>query len=235
MTSNNSNNNINNINKSFVSDDYVINILNENDNKIIPDDISDISDIDIRKNTKLNTHLNSHLDLTEEQFRKLQKFYNKSDENNYNKQNLVKFIIILLLIIVSSPIVIYDLYYGYTDNSCIIDYPNGLNINMKMYLLVNGYCGIIIILSFVCFITCIPIKHIEDNILLIVVPKLLEIIFTIFTSFWNIIGSVIFWGKLYKEGNCDKNISTYLFTTLIIKLFCNYCSIHKIMNNKEYK
>jgi hypothetical protein len=219
------------MNSALVNDTYVINILNEKeDNKIdVPDDSSDISDID---NTKLNTILNSHLKLPKKDFIKLQKFYKKTRKESNNEEQLVKLLVTILFIIVTAPIIICDIYYGHTDNSCINDYPSGLNINMKIYLLVNGYYGLTIISLVSLFIACMPIKNIQDNITLFVLPKLGEIIFIVFTTVWNIIGSVIFWDKLYKEGNCDRNISTYLFITLIIKLLGITCNINKILNDK---
>ena len=237
MSSENSTDNNGNMNSSLVNDSYVINILNENEkecNKIdvSDDNASDISDVD---NTKLNTILNSHLKLPKEDFIRLQKCYKKAEGNNRinnNEEKIVKMFIIIIFIIIGAPIVICDLYYGYTDNSCINDYPNGLNINMKIYLLVNGYYGLTIISLISLFIACISTKNIEDNILLIVISKITPTIFVLFITVWNIIGSVIFWGKLYKEGNCDKNISTYLFVTLIIKLLGNTCTINNMINKQ---
>jgi len=230
MSSENSNNNNGNMNSALVNDSYVINILNENENKI---EVSDISDEDIKTNTNLKTILNSHLNLPKKDLKKIQKFYKKTEGNNRinnNEEKIVKMFIIILFIIIGAPIVICDLYYGYTDNSCINDYPNGLNINMKIYLLVNGYYGLTIISLISLFIACISTKNIEDNISLIVISKITPTIFLLFITVWNIIGSVIFWGKLYKEGNCDKNISTYLFVTLIIKLLGNTCTINNMIN-----
>jgi hypothetical protein len=236
MSSENSNNNNGNMNSAPVNDSYVINILNENekDNKIevLDDNASDISDVD---NTNLKTILNSDLNLPKKDLKKIQKFYKKTEGNNRinnNEEKIVKMFIIILFIIIGAPIVICDLYYGYTDNSCINDYPNGLNINMKIYLLVNGYYGLTIISLISLFIACISTKNIEDNISLIVISKITPTIFLLFITVWNIIGSVIFWGKLYKEGNCDKNISTYLFVTLIIKLLGNTCTINNMINKQ---
>lgn len=240
MLTENSNNN--NMNSSLVNENYVINILNEEDNKIdvldnkidVPDDTSEISDVDdIKTNTKLNTylnsHLNSHLNLPKQNFIKSKKIYGK--ESN-NKEWLVKLFIIILLLIIGSPIIICDLYYGYTDNSCINDYPNGLNINMKIYLLVNGYYCITIISLISLSIMCINIKNIEYNVSHFVLPIIIQIIFVVFTTVWTIIGSVIFWGKLYKEDICDRNISTYLFVTLIIKLLSSSFAMNKLLNDK---
>jgi hypothetical protein len=236
MSSENSNNNNGNMNSALVNDSYVINILNENENEnkidVSDDNVSDISDED---NTNLKTILNSDLNLPKKDLKKIQKFYKKPEENNRinnNEEKIVKMFIIILFIIIGAPIVICDLYYGYTDNSCINDYPNGLNINMKIYLLVNGYYGLTIISLISLFIACISTKNIEDNISLIVISKITPTIFLLFITVWNIIGSVIFWGKLYKEGNCDKNISTYLFVTLIIKLLGNTCTINNMINKQ---
>ena len=34
---------------------------------------------------------------------------------------------------------------------------------------------------------------------------------------WNILGAVIFWGSIYATNHCSKQVSTYIFVSLIIK------------------
>ena len=43
----------------------------------------------------------------------------------------------------------------------------------------------------------------------------------VFHLIWNILGAIVFWGTIYGENICDKNVSTYMFVSLIIKLIAN--------------
>jgi hypothetical protein len=143
-----------------------------------------------------------------------------------NEEFAGKVIGIISLLLFASPLIICDLYYGYTDNSCVNYYPGGLNINMKDYLLGCGYVSIIIILLIgLLTLSC------EMEIALISVTFLQYLVF-IFSLVWHIIGGVIFWGTLYKDALCDSNISTYLFVTLILKLISCYFTLQAINNKK---
>jgi hypothetical protein len=143
--------------------------------------------------------------------------------NDHNKEEekyiilFIKIVMLIFILILTLPLIICDLYYGYTDNSCINEYPDKLNLNIKTYLLVSGYFGIAV-LSLSLGIFLINIKSdFSENILI----KLITNLISIFMLTWNIIGAVIFWGDIYNQGICNKNISTYLFVSLIIKLISN--------------
>jgi hypothetical protein len=238
MTSENSN-----INSSIINEEYVINILDDNYNekKIDNDSESEI----LSKNTKLNTLMNTHLNLSDEEYRKLQKFYSINNDIIVYKQKkiikpetYVKLLVIVTVILMGSPFIIGDLYYGYNDNSCVNDYPDGLNVNMKTYLLVNGYYSIIIVSYVIISILCISITNIysitnDENSLYLILLHLLKIVLLLFITIWNIIGAVIFWGKLYTDHNCDNYISKYLFISLIFKLLCNWISLQKLKYNLD--
>jgi hypothetical protein len=232
------------INKSLVDDSYVINILPDehfNDNNLNNDNSDNnsvVSDVDvdgqtIKTNTKINTLVNTHAGLPEIDFLKLQKFYANNNivsiKNTANKQETVaKAFISIIIIIIGFPIIFCDLYYAYNDNSCVKDYPNTLNINMKTYLLVNGYYSIATIICIILWISCISFENIDKKVYLIQLPSMIEMFVILFITIWNIIGAVIFWGKLYKEEKCDKNVSTYLFISLIIKLLSNSMALNKL-------
>lgn len=76
-------------------------------------------------------------------------------ENTQQRDNdvhIIKIFIIILIIILNTPLIICDLYYSYTDNSCVNKKPQRLDINMKTYLLTDAYTNIIILIGCIIFI-----------------------------------------------------------------------------------
>jgi hypothetical protein len=133
----------------------------------------------------------------------------------------VKYVISILIIIMTFPIIIADLYYAYSDTSCIEYYPGELDINIRTYLIVSAFVGIANI-SRIKFTLCV---------FGILKRSPLDTIINLFELIWNIIAAIIYWGTLYNSNLCSHNIYNYLFITLIIKLvFVNYSLLTK---NKE--
>ena len=85
------------------------------------------------------------------------------------------------VIIIYLPIIICDIYYGYTDTSCVNEYPNELDVNMKMYLFISALVGISINFAYLYNITLITRKHTYDqNICVIIFPSIVIAIGSIF-------------------------------------------------------
>ena len=152
-----------------------------------------------------------------------------------NKENDRKLIIIFYIIVavIVLPIIICDFYYAINDDSCVKIYPEGINISMKEYLITCSVMSIvIIIISFIISYTLIH-KNSEDQKFNIIMYGTIPIfICTIFSISWHIIGAIIFWGTLYPEHSCNKDVSTYLFVTLIIKLISCFNMLYKKNNDK---
>jgi hypothetical protein len=138
--------------------------------------------------------------------------------------------IILLFIILVLPILICDMYYAYNDDSCVNEYPEGLSINMKDYLLGCSYTSIVVMAIIIC-VTCTASN---ENIKVINMCMNIWPIFilNLFSLIWHIIGASIFWGKLYPEDLCNKSPSTYFFISLIIKLLLSGSTFSR-PNKKE--
>jgi len=136
--------------------------------------------------------------------------------------HIIKYMISFVTFLLCFPIVICDLYYGYSKDSCVEEYPAKLNINMKIYLVVGAFTNILIMGLVICSISCLSRKNTKSmQLYMVTVPKLIVTYGSLFLLAWNIIGSVIFWGMLYNKNLCSSNISTYLFVTLVVKLVCN--------------
>jgi hypothetical protein len=138
------------------------------------------------------------------------------------QQNMsYKCCIFVFLLIIASPIIVADLYYAYTDNSCVNYYPGKLNMNMRIYLCVSAFVTIAVMFKAL-FMICVcelPMKKTP-----------VDYIIGLFHVAWNIMGGIIYWGSLYQSSLCSRGIYNYLFATLIIKLICN---VSVIANNKR--
>lgn len=135
--------------------------------------------------------------------------------------DMINFIYMMGIIIINIPFVFCDFYYSFTDVSCVNVSPEKLNINLKIYLLVSGCFNIV---SLICLIIkCYYLPSRTDVFEIRQITKILILVesFINFVTFVNnIIGSILFWGTLYRE-SCDSNLSTYIFISIIIKFVAN--------------
>lgn len=212
-------------------DMYIINILIDNElipnnKELIPND-KELIPNDNELNKKLNNNINEI---------PLKGILKKSIDNLEQKEliseKIIKIIYTIFIIIFCCPITICDLYYGYTDKSCINIYQKNLNINMGMYLVISGYSELLVTMFYILNIYCISNnnKYINSNYLLI--TRWVIIVVNLFLISFSIIGAILFENlfsnAIYGSGICNVNISTYIFASLIIKLFGNLLSITQI-------
>ena len=156
-----------------------------------------------------------------------------SESDNKIKTFILQFIGILFVALLVSPFVVCDLVFGYNDDSCVDIYPENMSfINMKIYLLVSGYLAIGVLSCIIINLYFASDNNIGENIVLVAFLSIVLYISQVFFVIWNILGAVIFWGTLNKHNYCSKSINTYLFVSLIMKLFANFCNI---MANKDKK
>ena len=163
----------------------------------------------------------------------LKKTSREIESDNKIKTFILQFIGILFAAIFVSPFIICDLVFGYNDDSCVDIYPENMSfINMKIYLLVSGYLAIGLLSCIIINLYFASDDSIGNNIILVAFLSIVLYISQAFFIIWNILGAVIFWGTLNKHNDCSKSINTYLFVSLIMKLFANFCNI---MANKDKK
>ena len=134
----------------------------------------------------------------------------------------------VIMVIIFVPMVFCDLYYGFTDKSCINEMPDGLNYTMKLYLLVSGFCGLVSMLISICIACSLTYNNTNDE-KKILYAKLFGILCSLFQIIWNLLGSATFWGTIYKEGHCELTTSTYIYVSLIIKLVYNLLNLRQIL------
>jgi hypothetical protein len=141
--------------------------------------------------------------------------------------HVIKMIAFALVVAVCCPIIICDLYYGYSKDSCLSEYPEKLNISMKDYLLISGYYSIAGVVHTFLIVNTTTFKEPNPEIknVALFMNKTFKFIAIIFTMALNIVGGILFWGHLYKDQTCDKDTNTYIFVTLIIKLSACFLAI----------
>lgn len=145
---------------------------------------------------------------------------------------IVKLCTTLLMVVLTTPIIICDLYFGFSDHYCINEMPDGFNYTLKLYLLVSGFMALSWLLIIICT-TCSISNDNNNNTTAIICTKFIGLVILIFNLIWNILGAVTFWGSIYKGGHCDSKTSTYIYVSLIIKLIGTLIALQQNSNKKE--
>jgi len=150
----------------------------------------------------------------------------------------MKLFILFIISICIVPFVVCNLYYAYSDNSCVHEPAGKLAVNLFNYLVVDGIFGAIVAIVWFLLI-CTTNFTGESNLtgegnLSIgnwIGAALITGIVSIFGLAWTITGAIIFW-SLMDNNLCDKGIYNYVFAQLIIKLIGYGIGI---LNNKSEK
>lgn len=140
------------------------------------------------------------------------------EDNIKIDQKIFKLCFTLLALVLMVPIIFCDLYFSFTKNSCSNEEPDELTINLKLYLLVSGFVGILSLSIILILVNLIGKDKISNLGCIFMSCGIITLLFIIiFNVIWNILGAIVFWGYIYGNGNCSKSFSTYLFVSLIIK------------------
>ena len=123
----------------------------------------------------------------------------------------------LTVLIICSPIIICDVYFAYNDNTCVNEYPANLELNLKQYLFISALSTFININVYMLFIKIFVRDEYVQNMCCVFSIGIFISLLALFALIWNILGAVIFWGSIYATNHCSKQVSTYIFVTLIIK------------------
>ena len=135
------------------------------------------------------------------------------------ERRLLQICVSLLVIIIMTPIIVSDLYFGFSDTSCSREQPDGLEMNLRLYLLVSGFTGLsAMILIITGAWTLLSDDMVGEKVCTLCCGSIMIMGIVLFNLIWNILGAVTFWKYVYGNGTCDKSFSTYMFVSLIIKL-----------------
>jgi hypothetical protein len=109
-------------------------------------------------------------------------------ENDDMEVCCMKFCSIIILYVVCFPFAVCDLYYGYTDHSCVSNPTDIVAINIKYYLIVSGWINISLIFIMSC-VSCYCNPKKTASSCCYITSSFISFAFELS---WNIIGSVIF-------------------------------------------
>jgi len=130
-----------------------------------------------------------------------------------------------------TPFVGFDLYFAFTDESCIHQTFDKIHVNMFIYLIVSGLAGIVYAesMSFVDFVYDFEKKYTEEytNIVL-KFCTICQVLFNIFSVSWTMIGCIIFWGYM-DNLHCSRTLYNYLFAKFVVA--CSITSIVLLSKN----
>ena len=210
------------------SNDLKINVIKES---YMLNTVSQVVDNDIERGNSSSNNSSSNNSNERVVLKGILKKSNNVDHEARTGLMVIKLCTTLLMIVLTMPIIVCDLYFGFSDDSCINEIPDGFNYTMKLYLLVSGFMGI----SWLLFIvyTTISLSSNNDNTISIICAGCIGLIVLIFNLIWNILGAVTFWGSIYKGGHCDSKTSTYIYVSLIIKFVGTLISLQQNSNKKE--
>ena len=118
--------------------------------------------------------------------------------------------------VLALPFIVCDLYYAYTDTTCV-DLPitnYSISFPLGMWLKVNGYLALtmIVVLILIAVLICCT----EKALLLFIGYLFLTFIVSLFNIAWLIVGAVMFWGYLYPNSLCQSSVTGYVFARLIL-------------------
>jgi hypothetical protein len=210
------------------SNDLKINVIKES---YMLNTVSQVVDNDIERGNSSSNNSSSNNSNERVVLKGILKKSNNVDHEARTGLMVIKLCTTLLMIVLTMPIIVCDLYFGFSDNSCISEMPDGFNYTMKLYLLVSGFMGLSWLLFIIYTTSSLSINN--DNTTSIICAGCIGLIVLIFNLIWNILGAVTFWGSIYKGGQCDSETSTYIYVSLIIKFVATLIALQQNSNKKE--
>ena len=140
-------------------------------------------------------------------------------KNENNDSCIIKTVTVTICTIFILPFGITNVYYAFTDKSCVYIKPGKLYVNLRDYLAVQGIIYLTVYVLLVLCISCSDVDSVNkankylDN----PIVKIISAINKTFVVAWLILGAVIFWG-LIDNSKCDDGIYNYMYASLIIQI-----------------
>jgi len=188
------------------------------------------SDIESQKIPIINSDYKK-LNKTKQQVEHLVGILKNSKENERQSEEAIQFCanicVSLLTLLINTPLVIADLYFAFTDHSCLNNSTIPV-INLFIYLLVSGiYTGIDVLVNFVIlYFNIYKTFDIRKSCVYI------NLFTTIFGLIWTLIGVTMFWKSFEYYNSCHNGIYNYVFAQLIIKLVLTVINFKRICDKR---
>ena len=186
---------------------------------------------DIESNTVSNENLSGALAHLQQN---LSGVLQEERENNRNRSfetSCIKFIGIIIILLILAPLSVADLYYAYTDDSCVHQSAGNLNVNLFTYLAVDGILGGVGIIGLSLYV-CLMGQNTSSEFCKGCCMMLMITLCSLFTLAWTIVGSIIFWSLIDNE-ECSKGIYNYVFALLIIRYVSILVNLYAKNNDKK--
>ncbi len=151
-------------------------------------------------------------------------------EEEKKERKLILITTFIFVIVVSFPLMVADLVYGFSGDECLTIYPSTIHVNLKSYLVTSGLMQLFSMI-FITYELYVIYNTEKLPICLMVTSIVFKLLYGMFMFAWNIVAAVVFWDYIYKQGNCEKDVSTYLFASIIIKLILTYMNLNN--SNKK--
>ena len=150
----------------------------------------------------------------------------ETTQNEEKKQwATAKICIYVCIISFISPLMICDLYFGFSGDECLNEYPPQIHLNLKKYLLGCGFISLLNIIYMFIIMNFISMND-EKNSFIILMNMGVSYVVSAFLLIWNIMGAIIFWQFIFPEHTCNEELSNYLFASIIIKLVITWGSMN---------
>lgn len=130
------------------------------------------------------------------------------------------------------PLIICDLYFGFSDNECLTQHSNQFNFKLKTYLITYGLINLSLIIIYIVTIHLLTDND-ETNIMCILFDIGITNLIGTFFIIWNILCAVLFWDYIYPNNLCNSSLSMYIFVSLIIKLIGSFSLVCKSTQNED--
>lgn len=157
------------------------------------------------------------------------KIQQKKKINNY-LICCIKSITIFIINILVMPIGITEIYYAFTDVSCVHTKTNILDIELYTYLIVDGFYGLIVTFLVSLYIySCLNIEKIDLHSINYKIINFISNTLALFNLSWTIVGAILFWNKK-NNYKCNSNIYCFVFIALVIKLIFQFIYIIRCTN-----
>ncbi len=113
--------------------------------------------------------------------------------------------------IILCPFIICDLYFGFNHQSCLNLKFNDFDLNLKTWLLTNGFLAI-------AYVVYLFIAALQEEYTRNCMSIAGQILVSSFSVIWTIVGAILFWRYIEPSNLCNKSLTTYLWVRLIMGL-----------------
>ena len=147
-------------------------------------------------------------------------------QNKARINQLAKYLSIATFITIYLPIIICNLYFAYTDKSCVLYTTPKFSLNIYDYLMGESYIMFFTLNIIVLSVICEP----DENSIWKFAYDTYIISYKVFSMIWLVIGIIIFW-FIIDNKQCNHSLYYYMLTFLTIKMIGQIINI--IIHYKE--